>query len=62
MDAATITLREIFYQFKDEDIGQLFNDIEKKNTGGTYSFLFHERKTDTVDNMLSNLEAPLDAF
>jgi hypothetical protein len=32
------------------------------NTGGTYKFLFHENKTETVDNMLNNLDATLDAF
>jgi hypothetical protein len=34
MDAATVTLRDIFYQYKDDDGGQLFNAIEKTNTGG----------------------------
>jgi hypothetical protein len=29
------------------------------NMGGTYRFLFHERKMETVDNMLSNLDATL---
>jgi hypothetical protein len=44
MDAATVTLRDIFYQYKDDDGGQLFIAIEKINTGGTYIFLFHESK------------------
>jgi hypothetical protein len=62
MDTATVTLREIFYQYKDDSGGKLFDAIEKTNTGGTYIFIFHERNTETVDNMLSNLDATLDAF
>jgi hypothetical protein len=62
MDAATITLQDICYQYKDKDEGQLFDAIEKMNTGGTYIFLFRECKTDTIDNMFSNLDATLDAF
>jgi hypothetical protein len=34
----------------------------RKRTRGTYIFLFHESKTDTVDNMLSNLDVTVDAF
>jgi hypothetical protein len=62
LDAATVTLRDICYQYKDEDGGQLFDAIKNTNTGGTYIFLFHERKTETVQNMLNNLDATLDAF
>jgi hypothetical protein len=62
LDAATVTLRDLFYQYKDEYGGQLFDAIEKMNTGGTYIFLFYESKTETVDNMLNNLDATLDAF
>jgi hypothetical protein len=62
MYAATITLREIFYQYKGDDGGQLFDAIEKTNTDGTYIILFHERNAETVDNMLSNIDATLDAF
>jgi hypothetical protein len=46
----------------DDDGDQLFDATEKTNTGGTYRFFFHERKTDTVDNMLSNFYETLDAF
>jgi hypothetical protein len=35
MDAATVTVRDIFYQYKDDDGGQLFDAIEKTNTGQT---------------------------
>jgi hypothetical protein len=52
MDAATVTLRDIFYQYKGDNEGQLFNAIEKTNTGGTYRFLFHEKKIEIIDNML----------
>jgi hypothetical protein len=62
MDVATVTLLKIFYQYKDEYGGQLFDGIDKTNTGGTYRFIFHDRNTETVDNMLSNLDAILDAF
>jgi hypothetical protein len=62
MDAATVTLHKIFYQYKDDDGGQLFDAIEKMSTGGTYRFLFHERNVETVDNMLSNCDATFDAF
>jgi hypothetical protein len=62
IDAATFTLRDIFYQYKDDDGGQLFDTIEKTNTGGTYIFLFNKSKIETVDNMLQNLDATLDAF
>jgi hypothetical protein len=61
-DAAIVTLRDIFYQYKDEEGGQLFDEIEKTNKGGTYRFFFHERKIESVDNMLNNLDATLDAF
>jgi hypothetical protein len=61
MDAATV-LRDIFYQYKDDDGGQLFDVIEKTNTGETYRFLFHESKIEIFDNMLNNLDATLDAF
>jgi hypothetical protein len=44
MDAATVTLRDIFYQYKDDEEGQLFDAIEKTNKGGTHRFLFHESK------------------
>jgi hypothetical protein len=59
---ANITLREIFYQYKNDDEGQLFNAIKKKNTGGTYIFLFNDRNKETVYNMLSNMDSTLDAF
>jgi hypothetical protein len=62
MDAATDTLRDIFYQYKDEYGGQLFNAIEKTNTGGAYKFLLQESNTETVDNMLNNLDTTLDDF
>jgi hypothetical protein len=62
MDTATVTLREILYQYKHDDWGQLFDDIEKTKKVGTYRFLFHERNTETVDNMFSNLDAISDAF
>jgi hypothetical protein len=62
MDAATVTLWDIFYQYKDDDGGQLFNAIEKTNTGGTYRFIFHESKIDNVDNMLNNFDETVDAF
>jgi hypothetical protein len=62
LDAATATLRDIFYQYKDEEGGQLFDAIQKPNTRGTYIFLFHESKAETFDNMINNLDATLDAF
>jgi hypothetical protein len=62
LDAAAVTLRDIFYQYKDEDGGQLFDAIDKTNTGGAYIFIFHESKTETVKNMINNLYATLDAF
>jgi hypothetical protein len=62
MDAATIILREIFYRYKDKDGGQqLFDAINKTNTGGTYRFLFHERNMDTAGKMPGNLDATVDA-
>jgi hypothetical protein len=62
MDASTVTIRDIFYQYKDNEGGQLFDSIEKNNKGGTYIFLFHESKIEIVDNMLNNMEPTLDAF
>jgi hypothetical protein len=38
----------------------LINAIEKTKTGGTYRFLFHEKKIELIDNMLNNLDATLD--
>jgi hypothetical protein len=46
IDAATISLRDVFYQYKDSEGKQLIDAIEKTNTGGTYIFLFHEKKTE----------------
>jgi hypothetical protein len=62
LGADIITLRDIFYQNKDENGGQLFEAIDKMNTGGTYIFLFHESKKETVDNMLNNLDATFNVF
>jgi hypothetical protein len=42
LDTATISIRDVFYQYKDGEGKQLINAIKKKNTGGTYIFLFHE--------------------
>jgi hypothetical protein len=53
MDTATVTIRDIFYQYKDDDGGQLFDAIGKTNTGGTYKFIFHEIKIEIIDNMLN---------
>jgi hypothetical protein len=50
----------VFYKYKDSEGKQLINAIEKTNTGGTYIFLFHEKKTESIDNMLNNLDATLD--
>jgi hypothetical protein len=50
----------VFYQYKDSEGKQLIDDKENKNTGGTYIFLFHEKKTESIDNMLNNLNATLD--
>jgi hypothetical protein len=36
MDAATVTLSDIFYRYKGDDGGQFFDAIEKMNAGGTY--------------------------
>jgi hypothetical protein len=41
MDAAIVTLRDIFYQYTDDEEGQLIDAIEKTNKGGTYILLFH---------------------
>jgi hypothetical protein len=60
IDAATISLRDVFYQYKDSERKQLIDAIEKTNTGGTYRFLFHEKKTESIDKMLNNLDATLD--
>jgi hypothetical protein len=50
----------VFYQYKDSEGKQLIEAIEKTNTGGTYTFLFREKKTESIDNMLNNLDATLD--
>jgi hypothetical protein len=62
MDTATVTQRDIFYQYKDDEGGQLFDAIEKTNKGGTCTFLFRDSKIAIVDDMLNNLNATLDAF
>jgi hypothetical protein len=38
----------------------LIDAIEKTNTGGMYIFLFHDKNTELIDNMLNNLDATLD--
>jgi hypothetical protein len=50
----------VFYQYQDSEGKQLIEAIEKTNTGGMYRFLFHEKKTESIDNMLNNLDATLD--
>jgi hypothetical protein len=60
LDVATISLRDVFYQYKDREGKQLIDTIDKTNTGGTYRFLFHEKKIELIDNMLNNLDATLD--
>jgi hypothetical protein len=60
IDAATISLRDVLYQYKDSEGKQLIDAVEKMNTGGTCIFLFHEKKTESTDNMLNNLDATLD--
>jgi hypothetical protein len=60
IDAATISLSYVFYQYKDSEGKQLIDAIEKTKTGGTYIFFFHEKKTESIDNMLNNLNATLD--
>jgi hypothetical protein len=44
LDTATISLRDVFYQYKYREGKQFIDAIEKTNTGGTYRFLFHEKK------------------
>jgi hypothetical protein len=60
IDAATISLLDVFYQYKDSEGKQLVDAIDKTNIGGTYRFLFHEKNTESIDNMLNNLGAKLD--
>jgi hypothetical protein len=50
----------VFYQYKDSEGKQLIESIDKTNTGGTYIFIFHEKKTESIDNMLNDLDATLD--
>jgi hypothetical protein len=38
----------------------LIDAMEKTNTGGTYIFLFHEKKIELIDNMLYNLDVTMD--
>jgi hypothetical protein len=61
MDAATVTLRDILYQYKVDNGGQLFDAIEKTSAEGTCRFLCHESKTETFDDMINNLDTTLDA-
>jgi hypothetical protein len=41
IDASTISLRDVFYQYIDPEGKQLIESIDKTNTGGTYRILFH---------------------
>jgi hypothetical protein len=50
----------VFYQYKDSEGKQLIDAIEKTNTGGTYRFLFHEKKIESIDKIINNLDATLD--
>jgi hypothetical protein len=59
IDAATISLRDVLYQYKESEGKRFIEAIEKTNTGGTYIFLFHEKKNESIDNMLNNLDATL---
>jgi hypothetical protein len=60
LDAATISLCDVFYQFKDGEGKKLIDAIEKTKTRGTYRFLFHDKKIELIDIMLNNLDATLD--
>jgi hypothetical protein len=52
IDASTISLCDVFFQYKDSEGKQLIEATEKTNTGGTHRFLFHEKNTELIDNML----------
>jgi hypothetical protein len=41
----------VFYQYEDSEGKQLIDAIEKTSTGGTYRFLFHEKETESIDNI-----------
>jgi hypothetical protein len=60
LDAAAISLCDVFYKYKDREGKQLIDAIEKTNTGGTSRILFHEKEIELIDNMLNNLDATLD--
>jgi hypothetical protein len=60
LDAATISLRDVFYKYKDGEGKKLIDVVEKTNSGGTYRFLFHEKNIELINNMLNNLDATLD--
>jgi hypothetical protein len=60
IDASTILLRDVFYQYKDGEGKKMIDAIENTNTGGPYRFIFHEKKTESINNMLNNLDATLD--
>jgi hypothetical protein len=59
MEALGVTIREVLYNHKESKGAQLFESIEKTNTGGTHRVLFDETKTVEVDALLDNLDGSL---
>jgi hypothetical protein len=56
MDASGVTIREVLYNHKDEKGANIFESIEKTNSGGIYRVLFDEANTVDVDAVLDNLD------
>jgi hypothetical protein len=59
MDPAGITLRDIFFNYHENNGNRLIDAIEKTSTGGTYRFLFQQNKTEEVDKMLEHIDDTL---
>jgi hypothetical protein len=60
IDASNISISDVFYKYKDSEGKKIIDAIDKTNIGGTYRFLFHEKNTELIDNMLNILDATLD--
>jgi hypothetical protein len=59
-DSGMFTLHEAFLSYTNPFSDPIFAGIEATQTGGTYRLLFHEKNSDVVDTILTDIGAKLE--